>query len=245
MGLSNATAFQLPFIRKEQQTSDVYSFFFDRSAYDFDFLPGQYIRMVLPHKDSDDRGSSRFFTIASSPLEKEHIMITTRIIKSTFKKTLADLSPGQLVNFWGPIGKFVLHPEKSPLVFLAGGIGLTPYHSMILYMVKMSIPVEIYLFVSFSLVEEMVFFDQLTQIANMHNNIKIIYTVTHPEESKKPWIGEKGRISEPLLKKYLSDIYKPTYYISGPEKMVNSTQKLLNSLNIIEDKIITEIFPGY
>lgn len=245
MASSNATAFQLPFIKKEQQTEDTYSFFFDRSAYQFDFLPGQYIRMVLPHTDSDDRGSSRFFTIASSPHEKNILMITTRIMKSTFKKTLADLSPGQFVNFWGPIGQFVLHPEKSLLVFLAGGIGITPYHSMILYAVKMNIPVEIYLFVSFSLVEEMVFFDQLTQIANMHNNIKIIYTVTQHDKSKKSWNGEKGRISEHLLKKYLSDIYKPTYYVSGSAKMVNATQKLLNNLKVTKEKIITEIFPGY
>src|SRR5258708_3228613 len=96
-----AKEFFLPFLRREQITENVYSLFFDRRDVKFTFLPGQYIRMVLPHKNPDNRGTSRFFTIASSPLEKDHFMITTKLIQSSFKMTLLSLTAGTPVKMYG------------------------------------------------------------------------------------------------------------------------------------------------
>src|SRR5476649_1261945 len=101
-----AKQFFLPFLRKEQVAKDTYSFYFDRRKIDFDFLPGQYIRMSLPHKDVDERGTTRFFTIASSPHEEGYLMFTIKIIESSFKKALFNLQPLHPVQFFGPMGTF-------------------------------------------------------------------------------------------------------------------------------------------
>lgn len=243
---SAPTNYQLPFVSKEQLTADTYSFYFDRSEHPFEFLPGQYNRVILPHENPDDRGTSRFFTIASSPTQTEDLMITTRIVKSTFKHALLGLLPGQNVQFWGPTGQFVLHDEEQrPLVFLAGGIGLTPYHSMITYAAEKNLAIPMTLFVSFTVQEEMVFYDEFMEIAKQHSNIKIIYTITHLEQSEQPWSGEKGRISADMIKKYVPEPTNNTFYISGPGSMVDVTQELVKEMGVAEEQVIIEKFPGY
>ena len=98
------------FSKKEQIGNDVFVFYFLRPE-DFDFLSGQYIQVTLPHLKTDERGSSRYFTISSSPTEKDYLMITSRKGISSFKKALFDLKEGAQVQFFGPIGTFVL-PEE-------------------------------------------------------------------------------------------------------------------------------------
>src|SRR5438309_1255036 len=99
--------FQLPFVKKEQVSSDAYTFYFDRKAFPaFSFLPGQWIRTTLPIAEPDDRGNSRSFSISSSPLNTQFLTITTRVIQSAFKKTLVNLPQGIPVQFFGPAGRF-------------------------------------------------------------------------------------------------------------------------------------------
>jgi ferredoxin-NADP reductase len=103
-----AKLFSLNFLKKELISAGIYGYYFDRSKVEFDFMPGQYIQLTLPHTDVDERGSSRFFTIASSPTEKDYLMITSRKGRSSFKKALFELKPGDKVQFFGPMGAFVL-----------------------------------------------------------------------------------------------------------------------------------------
>jgi ferredoxin-NADP reductase len=237
--------FALPFVKKEQLTNDVYSFYFDRVSHPFSFLPGQYLRMILPHENPDERGTSRFFTIASSPTDHENLMFTIRILQSTFKHALLGLLPGQNVQFWGPIGQFVLHEEaKNPLVFLAGGIGLTPYHCMMTYAYERSLQTPMILFVSFKTVDDMVFYDEFMKLVSANHNLRVVYTMTHPEESQS-WTGERGRISAEMLKKYVLSPEICTFYISGPGTMVEETEKFLHEMKIPTNQIILEKFPGY
>src|SRR3989344_5705320 len=150
--------FFLAFVRKEKVAEDTYFFYFDLAERGFVFLPGQYIDMVLPHKDPDNRGIERSFTIASSPLDKKYLMVTTKTIKSSFKKALENLKSSQPVEFNGPWGGFVLKEEETfPRVFLAGGIGITPFHSMISYANTKKLLIPISLIVSFSRIEDLVF----------------------------------------------------------------------------------------
>jgi ferredoxin-NADP reductase len=104
------TLFSLNFIKKELLTDGIYAYYFDRRSIAFDFQAGQYMQLTLSHTDVDDRGSSRFFTIASSPSEKDFLMITSRRGRSSFKKALFSLQAGDVVQVFGPIGAFVL-PE--------------------------------------------------------------------------------------------------------------------------------------
>ncbi len=242
---SVATSFALSFVKKEQLTADVYSFYFDRESHAFTFLPGQYVRMILPHENPDERGTSRFFTIASSPTDHENLMITTRVVQGTFKHALLGLLPGQNVQFWGPIGQFVLQEEEeNPLVFIAGGIGLTPYHSMMIYANDKRLQLPMTLFVSFKRVENVVFYDEFMRLVSTNKNLRVVYTVTHPEESKS-WTGETGRISAEMLAKYVLSPESCTFYISGPGGMVEEIEKLLDEMRIPKEQIILEKFPGY
>ncbi len=246
MRATASSNFILPFVKKVQLASDTFSFYFDRTKRNFDFLPGQYIKMALDIKNPDDRGNSRFFTISSSPLEKDYIVITTKIIKSSFKKRLARLSSLEKVKFYGPIGGFVLNEKtKEDLVFLAGGIGVTPFHSMITYASSKKLTIPITLFVSFSKTEEAVFYKELGEVASKNSNIKIVYTISQPQTAWSNWDGETGRISMDLIRKYRRDILNPLYYIAGPAKMVSAMEEMIRDMGVGDGHIFIENFPGY
>lgn len=236
----------LPFVKKEQVSKDAYSFYFDRSKFDFDFYPGQYTRITLSHPNPDERGESRFFSIASPPYEKNFLMITTRIIQSSFKKTLFNLQVGKEVKVYGPQGGFyITGGEDSDLVFLAGGIGITPFHSTLLFAADKNLSLPMTLFVSFSTAEEVLYKEELEKIVEKHKNLKVVYTITHPEESQKQWNGETGRIGREMLEKYLPDIKKPKYYIVGPPKMVEAMEETVQELGVPNEQIRIENFTGY
>lgn len=241
---STPSSFSLPFLHKKQLAKNTYSFFFDRSGIDFDFLPGQYIRMILPHEEPDDRGTSRFFTIASSPLQKDTLQITAKVIQSSFKETLLNLKTGQAVIFFGPMGNFYLQENSTPHVFLSGGMGITPFHSMLLYASEKKLTIPLTLISAFGSGDELIFYDELIPLSENNKNIQVIYTVTHNTIDHQ-WLGETGRISEELLRKYIATLDSAFYYVVGPASMVEDTKKLLTSLEINEDQIMSEDFTGY
>jgi len=236
----------ISFVKKEQVASDTWSFYFDKTAHPFTHLPGQYIRMTLPHEHPDDRGINRFFTLASSPLEEKNLMITTKHGTSSFKQALFALQPGTQVTLFGPLGTFVLHDDEAkPLVLLAGGIGITPFHSMLTYAATKNLSLPITLFVSFSKAEEMIFYQELQTISTKQHTIKTIYTITHPEKSQSPWQGETGRISDVIIRKYVPNSMQAKYYVVGSTTMVEGTKELLIHMGIPAEQILTENFPGY
>lgn len=237
--------FSLPFLKREKVAKDTYAFYFKRNGEFVDFIPGQYLRMYLPHENTDDRGSSRYFTIASSPHVKDTVVFTIRIFDSSFKRALYNLQPGDLVEFFGPMGWFLLPKhEGMEKVFLAGGIGVTPFHSLLHFLKDQDLTQPITLFVSFKTKEEMVFYEELQRIAKKNKKIKVIYTLTQ-ERNLSDWKGEVGRISHAMLKKHKIDITKPMYYIVGSPNMVAGTREMLLELGIDEEKIEIEDFTGY
>lgn len=237
--------FVLPFLKKEQVATDTFAFYFDRRGFEFDFTAGQYIRMTLPIDNPDPRGTSRFFTIASSPLEKSYVRVVTKVIQSTFKNTLAGLQPGEKVHFFGPVGQFILRENDGSYIFLVGGIGITPVLSIAPFVDAQKLKAQLTVFISFSTPEEVIMKDQLEEITKQNPNIKVIYTITHPEESKSTWNGEAGRISEELIKKYVQDPLKPHYYVVGPPKMVDAMVEIAKGMGVENEKIVKENFIGY
>src|SRR3989344_4408051 len=101
---NSAKYFYLNFVKKEKVAEDVFTFYFDRTGKQLDFLAGQYVHLYLPVVNEKGRGNSRMFTISSSPLEKEHLLITTKKGRTLFKKTLLNLKPKASVKFYGPSG---------------------------------------------------------------------------------------------------------------------------------------------
>jgi ferredoxin-NADP reductase len=184
--------------------------------------------------------------MSSSPLEKNFVSLTTKIIQSEFKKALFALKEQDEIKIFGPMGQFILEEHDTrKKIFLAGGIGVTPFHSIITYATAANLNLPITLLASFSIPEEMIFFNELTKIANSHANIQDIYTITKPQESKTSWIGETGRVSENMIKKYAKDIMQSVFYIVGPSPMVEGTKKLLEDMKITNENIKIEQFTGY
>lgn len=219
----------LPFLKKEALAENIYSFFFKKD--EFDFLPGQYIRMILSHENADDRGTSRFFTISSSPSE-EHIVITTKLLQSTFKHTLLNLEEGELVRIFGPLGTLVLPEEESePIVFISGGMGITPFRSMLRHVADKNLKTSVSLISAFSKEEDMIFYEELSAISKEHKNIQLTFL--------------DKRISEEILRENISDLQKQTYYLVGPSAMVEAIREILRILDISEGKVVTESFTGY
>ncbi len=219
-------------IDKRQLTKDTYSFIFERPS-KFTFLPGQYLKIFLNIKNPDSRGVSRYFTISSSPTEK-NLAITTRIIKSSFKQKLGSLLLGSVVEMRGPWGNFILdEKDKRPRVYLAGGIGITTARSMAVYIRDKNLDIPFTLLASFSKKDRVIFYDELTAFKN--KKIKTIFKMT----------SETGRINENTIKETVEDTGNSVYYISGPISFVEAMEKIIKGLGVAEKNIKTEDFPGY
>lgn len=233
---SSAEYFHLIFLKKEKITTDVFGFYFSRKDIKFNFLAGQYVHMYLPIENEKGRGNSRMFTIASSPLDKDHILIVTRKGRSLFKKTLFKLIPQTPVKFYGPSGSLVIDENpptggKPYYVFLAPGIGITPFVSIIKYISQKNINIPIALLASFSKKEDFLFYDELNNIAKSNSNIKIVYVPT--------------RINEKLVKKHVKDINKHLYYIIGPAYAIASLEEVVSGMGVASENIFLEDFEGY
>lgn len=240
-------SFVLSFIRKVQIAKDTYSFYFSAKGgpvSGWDFKPGQYIKMTLDIKNPDARGNARFFTIASSPAEKD-IMITTCLLESSFKKAFMSLKKGQEIEFRGPFGTFVLEEDARPKIFLAGGIGITPFRAMSISARDKKITTPITLFASFRTLDDMLFYDEMRSVARKLPSFQVVYTITDSRYKDKNWAGETGRIRTSLIKKYVANYKNCVYYIVGPQKMVEELKKTVEELGIQQENIKTENFPGY
>ncbi len=229
---------------KKQLSPDTYAFAFDRTP-DFKFIPGQYMEWTLPHKNTDSRGNRRYFSIASSPTESD-IFMTVKFYdpSSTYKKELLGIMQGNKIIASQLAGDFTLPKDlKKPLVFVAGGVGIAPFRSMIKYITDKNLSVNIVLFYSNRTANEILFIDTLnTAVAN---GVKTIFTLTDKDNIPQSWSGKVGYITQEMIAEEMPDYKNRTYYISGPQLMVQNFEKTLKSLHISRRQIITDFFPGY
>lgn len=211
------------------------------------FLPGQYLEWTLPHKKPDARGLRRYFTIASSPTEQE-IKLGVKIQKdksSTFKKTLADLDNKAVLAASQLAGDFTMPEDtQKKLVFIAGGIGVTPFRSMIQYLMDKKEKRDIVFLYTVPEVKELAYRDMFEK-AGKELGIKYYYVVTRPENAPKDWTGKKGRITPDMVKEVAPDYKERTFYLSGPNAMVETYKQLLHELGIPWTQIRTDYFPGF
>lgn len=241
------STFEFPLLKKETVAKNVMSFYFDRTAVPtYDFLPGQYNRLILPEVQNDPRGNSRMFSIASSPSTSDILLITTKISDSPYKQYLSSLSLGQKVQFFGPVGRFVLdEKDLRPKVFLAGGIGLTPFYSMLMYAADTQLVSNHTMLVSFSTQEEMIYYEELKALSSNHPNISVIYSLTKKESIKSDWEGERGRISTEMIENYVVDYDKSVFYICGSQIVTKALEEVVLQMNIKAENIRKEQFVGY
>lgn len=210
----------------------------------FPFIAGQFLEWSLPHKDADSRGTRRFFTIASSPTEKE-ILLTVKIPEkpSSFKSALKDLPVGESLYATSLEGDFTEPKEKDKnYIFIAGGIGITPFRSIIKHLLDTNTQIPITLFYSAHSPEEFVFKDIFDK-AEKEIGLKIVYALS--QNPPQNWQGEIGHIDEAMIKRHVSNEKQARYYISGPQPMVLVMEKILGRMGIKKSHLRKDYFPGY
>lgn len=232
----------LKFKGRIQLAPSIYEFVFTPNSR-FAYLPGQYMEWTLPHKNPDSRGMRRYFTIASSPLEND-IKLGVKITDkhSSFKEVLLNIKPGARLTADQLSGDFVM-PEKRKLCFIAGGIGVTPFRSMIKNITYANLKKDVVMFYCASDAREFVYKDIFKKAQDC--GVKTIYVLGGKDPAPKNWIGEFGYLTKDLIKKYTPDFKERKFYLSGPIAMVNSYKNLLKELGVSSTEIVTDYFPGY
>ena len=212
----------------------------------FEFTPGQSVDVTLLNPpETDSEGNIRTFSIASAPFEAQ-LRFATRMRDTAFKRSLKKMPLGTAVKMDAAIGSFTLHKNSAkPAVFLAGGIGITPFSSMVRQADHDHSSHKLYLFYSNRRPEDAPFIEVLQNLEKTNPNFRFIATMTDMPRSKKTWNGETGRINKEMLSRYLNDLRGPIYYVAGPPAMVGGLREMLVASGVDEDDIRTDEFAGY
>jgi ferredoxin-NADP reductase len=231
--------------RCEEVAEGTMAFHFTRPS-GFDFRAGQSVDITLiDPPETDVEGNTRWFSIASPPFEGL-LTIATRMRNSAFKQVLRQAPQGLEVRVEGPGGSFTLHKNATkPAVFLAGGIGITPFLSMVRQAAKDKPPQLLYLFYSNRRPEDAPFLDLLAALPAQNPHFHFTATMTAIAKSRRQWTGETGVIDREMVLRHVPEPVGPIYYIAGPPAMVAAMRKMLASAGVDEDDIRTEEFSGY
>lgn len=207
-------------------------------------LAGQYLIVKLDVPEDPRRGS-RSFTMANAP-GTEPVMITTRIRSSgLFKARLASMAPGERLVAKGPTGRFTFHAGPEPALLLAGGIGVTPFRSVIKHAIDVDRTTRMTLLTSDRAPEAIPFREELDGWAVAHSWLTVARTITRPDESTWAWSGHTGRIDGPWIRDTVRDLERAIVYVCGPPRFVDDMTALVRSLGIPMDRLRSERFIGY
>lgn len=210
------------------------------------FKAGQYVAMIVPKREGiepDTRGFVRSLSIASAPYESE-LYFAMRQGESAFKRTLWQLVPGDTVTVTKPVGFFVLPAEEDtrPIVFLAGGIGITPVRSILKQAEHEKSNRDLTLFYSNRFLEDAAFDEEIRNVAL--EKFRLVTVLSKSTEPCAPGNDERGYICEPLLKKYLGDSMDCLYYIVGSPQFSNAIEKILIDLGVPKEQRHMDPFTG-
>jgi ferredoxin-NADP reductase len=245
MEIMIATEYKVPLKHKEKCSDGAMAFYLEKPA-GFEFQAGQYVDVTLinpPETDAD--GSIRSFSLASAPAD-DHLLIVTRMRDTAFKRVLQNLPTHTEVELDGPFGSFTLHknPSKSA-VFLAGGIGIAPFSSMILDAEKEGLQHRLYLFYANQRPESTAFLKSLQEMEKKAQNFRFIPTMTGIGGKYPSWSGETGCIRPEMLSRYLPKLKGPIYYLAGSPRVVEAMRKMLESSGVDASDVRSEEFIGY
>jgi ferredoxin-NADP reductase/Na+-translocating ferredoxin:NAD+ oxidoreductase RnfD subunit len=233
--------------QKSRLTPDSVDFVFQPNQ-KLSYKPGQYMEWTLTHPKTDTRGNRRYFTLASSPTEPD-IRIGVKFYKqsSSYKQALLEMTPETPIVAAQIAGDFVLPKDPGQkLVFIAGGIGITPYRSMIKYLLDRGEARPITMLYSAKTPNDFAYKDIFEQ-ARLEIRLKVVYAVT----DKSAFLPDRdthslpGRINAEVIKREVPDYQQRLFYISGTQAMTKDMQDILVSLGVPRHQIKVDYFPGY
>lgn len=230
---------------KREVGRDTYDFIFDPDQ-KMDFTPGQYVEWTLAHKHPDMRGNRRYFTIASSPTEREiHMGVKFYPSSSTYKQALLEMNRGDKLLAGQLAGDFTLPKDpRQKLVFIAGGIGITPFRSMMKYLIDTHEKRDIIIFYA-NRTKEDIAYKEIFDEAEKKLNIKTIYVLSDKDSVPANWYGRVGYIDKQMIMEEAPDYKDRTFYVSGPHSMVTVCQKTLQELGLPSSQTKCDFFPGF
>jgi ferredoxin-NADP reductase len=231
--------------RREEVADRTFAFHFDKPA-GFTFKPGQAVDLILPESAALAGDNARHaFSIVSAPHESE-LVVATRMRGSPFKNALAQLPVGGEAAIDGPFGSLTLHKKvERPAVFIAGGIGITPFMSMLRHAAHVPSAQQLVLLYSNRRPEDSAFLAELQRLEGEHGGFQLIATMTDMAQSRTPWSGETGKVDEDVLRRIAKEFVDPVYYVAGPPAMVAALRDALEEAGVDSDDIRSEEFYGY
>jgi ferredoxin-NADP reductase len=227
----------------EQVADGTLAFRLERPA-GFSFKAGQAVVLELLDPPAGDGQKRRTFSLASAPFEAR-LVVATRMRDTAFKRALAALPDGAGIKLLGPIGQFTLAEAARPAVFIAGGIGITPFISMLRQAARDRSPQRLLLLYSNRRPEDAAFLGELQELERQNGNFRLCATMTDMQESSRKWDGETGFVDADLIRRCTGGLPAPVYYVVGPPAMVVAMQETLRGMGVPEEDIRSEEFYGY
>ncbi len=220
------------------RTYDVTSFRFPRPA-ELNYKAGQFFFITLRQGDKE---LSKHFSFSSSPTEKDHIEFTKKFTDHDFSLALKAAKVGDWARIDAPYGQFTFEGEYPKIVFLGGGIGITPFMSICKNATDKALNSKITLFYGCRTENDMAFRVELEELAKKNRNLNLIFIINQPTEQ---WKGAIGNINAEMIKQLLPDYQENLFFTCGPPPMIDAMEKLVVSLGLPKEKLKRELFSGY
>jgi ferredoxin-NADP reductase len=216
---------------------------FDLQGEEVDFRPGQYFWVELPDRGyEDEKGLRRHISVVTSPTERGVLGLCTRLRDTAFKKTLAELELGDEVEVEEPKGDYRLPEDTSShYVFVAGGIGITVFHSMLCWIADTGAPYRVTLVYSNRDRESTAFLDELQELERTLPDFRLVTIMT----DDPGWDGESRRIDADVLRDHLGELGDSTYLVAGPPAMVEAVAGQLSEAGVPNEQVLPSRFSGY
>jgi ferredoxin-NADP reductase len=208
-----------------------------------DYRPGAYFWVELPDRGhSDEKGLRRHISLVTSPTERGVVGLATRLRDSAFKRTLAELEVGDEVQVEEPKGSFLLPEETgAEYVFVAGGIGITVFRSMLRYVAEEGLPYRITLVYSNRDRESAAFLDELEELERRIGGLRVVLTMT----DEPGWEGETRRLDADVLADVVGGLDGKTFLVAGPPPMAEGVADSLRAAGVPDDRLLADKFSGY
>ena len=240
------TTFATTLEAREEIAEGTMAFHF-RKPSGFEFKPGQAIDVILTSSASapGDQSTRHTFSIVSAPFQDD-LVIATRMRDSAYKRALKSMTVGAQLAIDGPSGSLGLHKDPARAgVLIAGGIGITPFMSMLRQAAKDQRQQRLVLLYSNRRPEDAAFLSELQQLEGKNPNFRLVATMTEMHASHLPWAGQESLVTAELVRNAVGDLAAPIFYVAGPPGMVEAMRQTLNRAEIDDDDIRSEEFYGY
>lgn len=212
----------------------------------FAFRPGQSVSLELIDPPSQPNSARRVFSLASAPSDAELVVVSRMREGSAFKQALKALPAGGKVKIRGPLGVMTLHEDPArAAVLVAGGIGITPFRSMLRQAAHERATRPLRLIYSNRRPEDAPFLAELLELEKRLADFRMLATMTAMEKSARAWSGERGLVTDETVRRFVGDAPAPVHYVAGPPAMVEAVKGMLARVGVQGFDVRSEEFYGY